>query len=146
MPNLDTECYDPPCLQSLWYRILEDEEGMQLEFHTPQDTTVGIDLTFQYNSYLLKQNFPNPFHHSTTIEYNLPSRSHARLIVYDLTGKEVIVLVDNVLPAGLYQVTWNGNNAEGHQVIDGTYLYWLLITELNENKQYSIEKKLMFMK
>lgn len=28
MPNLDNTCYDPPCLQSLWYRILEDEEGI----------------------------------------------------------------------------------------------------------------------
>jgi thymidylate synthase len=27
MPDLDMDCYDPPCLQSLWYRILEDEEG-----------------------------------------------------------------------------------------------------------------------
>lgn len=25
MPNLDLDCYDPPCLQSIWYRILEDE-------------------------------------------------------------------------------------------------------------------------
>jgi len=29
MPNLDGDCYDPPCLQSLWYRIIEDEEGTQ---------------------------------------------------------------------------------------------------------------------
>ncbi len=28
MPNIDTVCYDPPCLQSLWYRILEDEDGV----------------------------------------------------------------------------------------------------------------------
>lgn len=27
MPNLDLECYDPPCLQSIWYRILDDEDG-----------------------------------------------------------------------------------------------------------------------
>ncbi len=27
MPNIDLECYDPPCLQSLWYRLLEDEGG-----------------------------------------------------------------------------------------------------------------------
>jgi len=27
MPNLDLDCYDPPCLQSLWYRIIEDEDG-----------------------------------------------------------------------------------------------------------------------
>jgi thymidylate synthase len=29
MPNLDSDCYDPPCLQSLWYRIIEDKEGLQ---------------------------------------------------------------------------------------------------------------------
>jgi thymidylate synthase len=29
MPNLDLTCYDPPCLQSLWYRILEDDDGVQ---------------------------------------------------------------------------------------------------------------------
>jgi len=29
MPNLDMDCYDPPCLQSLWYRITEDEDGVQ---------------------------------------------------------------------------------------------------------------------
>ncbi len=28
MPNLDSHCYDPPCLQSLWYRIIEDEGGV----------------------------------------------------------------------------------------------------------------------
>jgi thymidylate synthase len=28
MPNIDVKVYDPPCLQSLWYRILEDEEGL----------------------------------------------------------------------------------------------------------------------
>ena len=28
MPNLDLECYDPPCLQSIWYRIQEDEDGV----------------------------------------------------------------------------------------------------------------------
>lgn len=28
MPNLDLDCFDPPCLQSLWYRILEDEQGV----------------------------------------------------------------------------------------------------------------------
>ena len=29
MPNHDLECFDPPCLQSLWYRILEDDDGVQ---------------------------------------------------------------------------------------------------------------------
>jgi len=29
MPNIDLECYDPPCLQSLWYRLVEDEQGVR---------------------------------------------------------------------------------------------------------------------
>jgi len=29
MPNHDLEVYDPPCLQSLWYRIMEDDDGIQ---------------------------------------------------------------------------------------------------------------------
>ncbi len=29
MPNHDLQVYDPPCLQSLWYRIMEDEQGIQ---------------------------------------------------------------------------------------------------------------------
>ncbi|ACB74612.1 thymidylate synthase [Opitutus terrae] len=28
MPNIDLECYDPPCLQSLWYRLMEDDDGV----------------------------------------------------------------------------------------------------------------------
>jgi thymidylate synthase len=30
MPNLDLDCYDPPCLQSLWYRLVEDQDGKWL--------------------------------------------------------------------------------------------------------------------
>lgn len=29
MPNIDLECYDPPCLQSLWYRLVDDEQGVR---------------------------------------------------------------------------------------------------------------------
>jgi thymidylate synthase len=29
MPNIDLDCYDPPCLQSLWYRLVEDEAGVR---------------------------------------------------------------------------------------------------------------------
>lgn len=29
MPNLDLTCYDPPCLQSIWYRIIEDNDQVQ---------------------------------------------------------------------------------------------------------------------
>jgi len=28
MPNIDLDCYDPPCLQSIWYRLMEDDQGV----------------------------------------------------------------------------------------------------------------------
>jgi len=44
MPNLDLDCFDPPCLQSLWYRILEDEEGIYW-------LNCNIRLNWQADSY-----------------------------------------------------------------------------------------------
>lgn len=57
--------------------------------------------------YRLAQNYPNPFNPRTTIEYDLPARSHVRVAIYDLFGREVAVLVDGSEDAGYKSVEWN---------------------------------------
>jgi len=52
--------------------------------------------------FALYQNYPNPFNPSTTIEFDLPQPSSVRLIVYDVLGKEIVHLVDDVRSAGHY--------------------------------------------
>jgi len=68
----------------------------------------------------LSQNYPNPFNPTTRIEYALPQRDLVKLQVFDLLGKEVALLVDEVQPAGTHSVNWNGAG-----FASGVYVYQL---------------------
>ena len=71
-------------------------------------------------TYLLEQNYPNPFNPGTTIEYRVPTAGHVRLAVYDVLGREVALLQNDVLPAGLYVSAFNGAG-----FASGVYIYRL---------------------
>jgi len=73
----------------------------------------------------LDQNFPNPFNPQTTIAFSLPTAQHVSLEVYDLAGRLVRVLVDEVRTAGSQSVVWNGLDARDRRAASGTYLYRL---------------------
>jgi len=57
--------------------------------------------------YRLYQNFPNPFNPSTRIRFDLPRQSQVRIEVYDMLGRVVATLVNDVRPAGSYEVDFN---------------------------------------
>jgi phosphatidylserine/phosphatidylglycerophosphate/cardiolipin synthase-like enzyme len=73
-------------------------------------------------SYELSQNYPNPFNPTTNISYQLPSAGHINLKVYDILGREIAILVDEMKPAGTYMLTWNAS-----QVSSGVYFYRLSV-------------------
>ncbi len=56
----------------------------------------------------LAQNYPNPFNPSTTFEFGLPEAAHVSVCVFDITGREVVKLVDGEVAAGRHHVVWNG--------------------------------------
>jgi hypothetical protein len=66
----------------------------------------------------LEQNYPNPFNPSTTISYDLPTRSHVTLRIFNVLGQEVATLVDDEVGAGRHQVRWNAG-----RLASGVYLY-----------------------
>ena len=70
----------------------------------------------------LKSNFPNPFNPATTIRYGVPREGRVELGVYDVRGRLVARLVDEVKPAGYHAVVWEGRNSDGEGVASGTYL------------------------
>jgi len=69
----------------------------------------------------LEQNHPNPFNPSTTIGYTLPARSHVRIGVFDVAGREVVVLEDRLQDEGRQEVRWNGLDRTGQAVGAGVY-------------------------
>jgi hypothetical protein len=70
--------------------------------------------------FALHQNYPNPFNPSTVIKFDLPEDSRVTLIVYDMLGRELTKLVDDVRPAGYHSITWNAKN-----IASGLYYYKL---------------------
>ena len=77
----------------------------------------------------LHQNFPNPFNPTTVIRYELAGSAHVSLRVYDVRGALVRTLEDRNLPAGRYEVGWNGVDNRGSQVASGIYFYRLVSSE-----------------
>jgi hypothetical protein len=73
----------------------------------------------------LYQNCPNPFSGSTEIRYRLHMACAVRLAIYDLVGRSVRTLVEDLESAGDKTVTWDGKNDEGSEVAGGVYLYRL---------------------
>lgn len=92
----------------------------------PTKGNTGIDDATRLPRQLeLLGNYPNPFNPETRIQFSLPAATHVRLRIFDLTGAEVAVLQDGLLPAGAQSVVWNGTNKQGRQVSSGVYLYRL---------------------
>lgn len=83
----------------------------------------------------LHQNHPNPFNPSTTISFSLCERKRASLAVYDVAGRLVRVLIDDVVDAGPRDVTWNGKDNAGRGVASGVYFYRLEAGEFIETKK-----------
>ena len=66
----------------------------------------------------IDQNYPNPFNPVTTINYSIPNTQYTILKIYDITGKEVMTLVNETKPAGRYLVKFDGSNLGS-----GVYFY-----------------------
>ncbi|NIA30190.1 MAG: T9SS type A sorting domain-containing protein [Actinobacteria bacterium] len=73
----------------------------------------------------LGQNWPNPFNSSTTIRYVLPKSTHVVLKVFDISGREIVTLVNTEMPAGMHTTTWNSRDRLGREVSSGVYFYRL---------------------
>jgi hypothetical protein len=74
------------------------------------------------SAFALEQNYPNPFNPSTTIAYKVERTSHVVLSVYDITGRQVEMLVDRYQSAGVYQVRWNAEGSMGRRLASGVYI------------------------
>jgi hypothetical protein len=88
----------------------------------------------------LAQNYPNPFNPSTSIRYSVPVESRIHLRVFDLVGREVASLVDQLQAPGSYLVSWQGTDNLGVTLPSGVYFYRL------ESAGNQLTKKMILLK
>ncbi|RMF59353.1 MAG: T9SS C-terminal target domain-containing protein [Calditrichaeota bacterium] len=93
-------------------------------------TGINDEVGFSPESFSLSQNYPNPFNPATTIRFQLPQSGFVSLKVYDLTGREVAVLVKEQKPAGTYQVSFDAG-----QLASGVYFYRLKSGEFQQTRK-----------
>ncbi len=95
--------------------------GLALRCFKMADAT-SIEPTDQEvpTEWALDQNYPNPFNPTTNIRYHIGEQSHVRLAVYDMLGRRVAVLVDEMQSSGSHLLTWDASH-----LASAVYLYRL---------------------
>jgi len=92
----------------------------------------------------LEQNYPNPFNPETVISYQLAVSSHVSLKIYDLLGREVATLVNEVQPAGIHHSQFSIRNLpagrQGSQLSSGVYLYRIQTGQFVQSKKMILLK------
>ncbi len=83
----------------------------------------------------LSQNYPNPFNPETVIRFSIKEENDVNLAVYDLTGREIALLLNNKLKPGTFEVTFDGRN-----LASGAYIYILKSGYVTESKIMTLIK------
>jgi hypothetical protein len=85
--------------------------------------------------FALSQNYPNPFNPTTTINYQLPIASKVKVAVYDLLGREVMVVVNGITEPGTHTLT-----IDASALSSGTYIYRLTAGDHIESRRMVVLK------
>jgi photosystem II stability/assembly factor-like uncharacterized protein len=87
------------------------------------------------NAFRVYPNHPNPFNPATTIRYEIPSKIHVELKVFDMLGRQVAELVNEEQSAGEYNVLFNGSSLPS-----GVYIYSIQAGKHKESKKIMLIK------
>lgn len=107
----------------------------QIDFDGSVNYSKEIEVIVQPSEFALSQNYPNPFNPSTTINYQLAQKAKVELRVYDMIGKEIASLVNEVQDAGYYKVQLDANN-----LASGVYFYRIKAGKFTETKRMILIK------
>ncbi len=117
------------------YRLKQiDFNGNFEYFNLNNIVNIGIPGSFD-----LSQNYPNPSNPVSKIDYQLPSNGNLKIIIYEVTGREVKVLVNEIEQAGYYTVQFDGANLSS-----GIYYYRMIF--IGDSQKFSKTLKLVLLK
>ena len=117
------------------YRLKQVDFNGNFEYHNlGNEVSIGVP-----EKYDLSQNYPNPFNPSTKINYDLPTDGKVSIKLFDMSGKEVASLVNEVKTAGYHTVDFNASNLSS-----GVYFYRISVEANGIN--FTATKKMMLVK
>jgi hypothetical protein len=125
-------CYDQPSDESA--SLMVDGFALLFTTRTPQ-LLVDVKEPSGGNGplpteFALLQNYPNPFNPGTRIPFVLQVSGFTSLKVYDVLGREVATLVNEVMQPGSYEVTW-----EPEGLASGVYFYRLTVSNFTGTRK-----------
>lgn len=113
------------------YRLKQiDYNGNYEYFNLSNDVIISTPTTYE-----LWQNYPNPFNPETKIIFSVPHQSHVQLTVYDISGKQVMTLVDETKNEGSYSVKFNAAHLSS-----GIYFYEMKAGNFAQTKKMTLVK------
>ena len=113
------------------YRLKQiDYNGNFEYFNLNNEVNVGIPAKFE-----LSQNYPNPFNPSTQINFDIPTDSKVNIKLFDMSGKEVITLVNEFKTSGYYTVNFNAAGLSS-----GVYFYSIAADNFSATKKMMLVK------
>lgn len=128
-----------PDTASSYGRLPDGSENWQILIPRTRGSSNGTtdinDLIGKVLEYKLDQNFPNPFNPATTISYQIAKTGFVTLKVFNVLGKEVAALVNEIQNAGTYKIEFNGKN-----LVSGIYFYQLNAGSFSGTKKFTLMK------
>ena len=113
------------------YRLKQIDYNGNLSYYELQnEVVVGVPVKF-----FLSQNYPNPFNPKTTIEFDIVKESNVILKVFDISGREIKTLINELKPAGYYSVFFDGSN-----FATGIYFYKISADNFSDVKRMMLIK------
>lgn len=123
-----------------------DDKGLENGRYLYRLKQIDFDGTYKYSNiaevefvlpleFSVEQNYPNPFNPVTTISWQSPENGHQALVIYDVLGNEVVKLMDEVKPAGRYEVSFNASGLSS-----GVYFYKVTSGKFVETRKMLLMK------
>ena len=89
-----------------WYHV-----GFRVVRKYSQITGISDTRTGEEGSFLLMQNYPNPFSQATTVKYYIPAASRVSVKIFNSLGVEIALLADGIVNEGWHTLSWIGSRA-----------------------------------
>ena len=123
-----------------------NEDGEQLYFKPSSLTSYLSGKDLLPKEFTLHQNYPNPFNPSTTITFAIPVESLVRIEIYDILGRRVTTLLNEIMIIGNHQIEWNTVTTTGYDIGSGMYIYRMTADPVDGSDSYSAIKRMVFIK